>query len=151
MATPSCSGHQITATLTREEDVGEVASATGDPHVSTIIGDSFNLWRIGWSTFVQIPLASVKPSWWLVRGDIQPYGSAPCVPAFSQQVRINENWLGINGFSVYCGSLESHSVLYATVANMFLQRDSVTEFVSEIGVPVNGRIATDNGWDPTPS
>ena len=31
---------------------------------------------------------------------------------------------------------------------MFLQRDRVTEFVSENGVSVSGWIATDEGWWP---
>ena len=31
---------------------------------------------------------------------------------------------------------------------MFLQRDRVTEFVSENGVSVSGWIATDEGWGP---
>ena len=39
----------------------EVASASGDPHVSTINSDSFDLWRTGGSTFVQVHLASVGP------------------------------------------------------------------------------------------
>ena len=42
----------------------EVASASGDPHASTINSDSFDLWRTGWSTFVQVHLASVGPGCW---------------------------------------------------------------------------------------
>ena len=49
------------------------------------------------------------------------------------------------------GSLESSNPL-CVVRNggepMFLQCDRVTEFVSENGVPVNGWIATDTGWEP---
>ena len=33
-----------------------------DPHVSTVTSTSFDLWRTGLSTFVQVPLASVEPS-----------------------------------------------------------------------------------------
>ena len=45
-----------------------VALAIGDTDVSTITRDSFDLWRIGWSTLVQVPLASVESSNLLVRG-----------------------------------------------------------------------------------
>jgi len=129
----------------------EVASAIGDPHVSTITGDSFDLWRTGWSTFVQVPLASVGPSKLLVRGDVRPYGGAPCAPAFLQQIRINGSWLGNHGISVHSGSLESSNpfcVVRDGGEPMFLQRDRVTEFVSENGVSVSGWIATDEGWGP---
>ena len=135
VATSSCSGHQITAPLTRDEDVAEVASAVGDLHVSTIIGDSFNLWRIGWSTFAQIPLASVKPSKSFVRGDVQPYGGALCPPALSQQVRVCESWLGIHDFPLHSGSLDSSNPLCVVRDGgepMFLQRDRVAEFVMPV-------------------
>ena len=32
----------------------EVVSAFDDPHVSIVIKTSFDLWRTGWSTFVQV-------------------------------------------------------------------------------------------------
>ena len=52
----------------------EVMSAVGDPHVSTVTKESFDLWRTGWSTFVQVPLASVEPSQFLVRGNVRLNG-----------------------------------------------------------------------------
>ena len=60
----------------------EVVSAVGVLHVSTVTRESFDLWRTGWSTFVQVPLASVEPSKFLVRGDVRPYGGAPCARFF---------------------------------------------------------------------
>ena len=52
----------------------EVVSAVSDPHVSTVTRESFDLWRIGWLTFVQVPLASVELSMVLVRADVRTYG-----------------------------------------------------------------------------
>jgi len=124
-------------------------SAVGDPHVSTITGDSFDLWRTGWSTFVQIPLASIEPSQLLVRGDVRPYGGAPCAPAFLQQVRINGSWLGNHDISVHGGSLESSNpfcVVREGGEPMFLQRNGVTEFVKENGVALRGWISSEEGW-----
>ena len=115
-------------------DVAEVAPAIGDLGVSTNIGDSFNLWRTGWSTFVQISLASVKPSQLSVRCEVQPNGSAPNSRASLHQVRICESWLGSHGFPVQSGSLESSNPLCVVCDGgepMFLQRDRVLEFVSE--------------------
>ena len=51
-----------------------MVSAVGDLHVSTVTRDSFDLWRIGWLTFVQVPLAPVELSMVLVRGDVRMYG-----------------------------------------------------------------------------
>ena len=52
----------------------EVVSDVGDPHVGTV-----DVWRIGWSTFVLVPLASVELSKFLVRGDVRPYASMEVV------------------------------------------------------------------------
>ena len=30
-------------------------STVGDPHVASVTGEKFDLWRTGWSLFVQIP------------------------------------------------------------------------------------------------
>ena len=51
-----------------------IMSAVCDSHVSTVTSASFHLWRTRWSTFVQVPLASVEPSKFLVRGFVQLYG-----------------------------------------------------------------------------
>ena len=62
----------------------DVASALGDPHVSSITGDSFDLWRTGWSTVVKVPLASYDLSKVFVRGDVRPHRGALCTLAFYQ-------------------------------------------------------------------
>lgn len=129
----------------------EVASAVGDPHVSSIAGDSFDLWRTGWSTFVQVPLASEGSPKLLIRGDVRPYGGAQCAPAFLQQVRINGSWLGTHDITVRGGSLESSNPLCIVREGgnpMFLKGEGMTEFVNESGVSLRGWIATDRGWGP---
>jgi len=127
------------------------ASAVGDPHVKSITGDPFDLWRTGWSTFVQVPLASDDSPKLLVRGDVRPYGGAPCVPAFLQQVRINGSWLGTHDITVHGGSLESSNpfnIVREGGRPMFLKGEGVTEFLNETGVSLRGWIATDEGWGP---
>ena len=37
-------------------------SAVDDSHVNTVTSASFHQWRTRWSSFVQVPLASVEPS-----------------------------------------------------------------------------------------
>ena len=48
----------------------DAVSAVDNPHVSTVTGKSFDLWRTGWLAFVQILLASVELSKILVLGDV---------------------------------------------------------------------------------
>jgi len=127
--------------------------AIGDPHVSTITGDSFDLWRTGWSTFVKIPLeVSEKPDKLLVRGEVRPYGGSPCAPSYLQQVRINGSWLGGHDVSVHGGSLESSSpfsVVREGSSPMFLKQDGVTDFINEKDVSLRGWIAEDHEvWGP---
>ena len=38
-----------------------ITSAIGDPHVTSVTGEKFDLWKTGWSTFVQIP-KDVQPN-----------------------------------------------------------------------------------------
>jgi hypothetical protein len=135
------------------ESIENRVFAIGDPHVSTITGDSFDLWRTGWSTFVKIPLeVSEQPDKLLVRGEVRPYGGSPCAPSFLQQVRINGSWLGGHEVSVQGGSLESSSpfnVVREGSGPMFLRQEGVTEFINEKGVSLRGWIAEDLGvWGP---
>jgi len=128
-------------------------SAVGDPHVSTITGDSFDLWRTGWSTFVKIPLeVSEEPDKLLVRGEVRPYGGSPCAPSYLQQVRINGTWLGGHEVSVHGGSLESSSpfsVVREKSSPVYLKREGVTEFINEKGVSLRGWIGKDlKDWGP---
>jgi len=81
--------------------------AVGDPHISSVTGEAFDLWRTGWSTFVKIPQHSQAGSTkLLIDGHVTPYTAAPCAPAFLQEVRMNGTWLP-REISVRAGSLES--------------------------------------------
>lgn len=139
-------------TQSLEERVPPVG-AIGDPHVSTLTGDSFDLWRTGWSTFVKIPLkVSGEPDKLLVRGEVRPYGGSPCAPSYLQQVRITGSWLGGHNVSVYAGSLESSSPLSVVrdgSSPMSLKSDGVTKFINEDGLSLRGWIGEDlDVWGP---
>mmetsp|Transcript_19269 Transcript_19269/g.51468 ORF Transcript_19269/g.51468 Transcript_19269/m.51468 type:complete len:803 (-) Transcript_19269:275-2683(-) len=129
------------------------ASAVGDPHVSSVTGETFDLWRTGWSTFVQIPRhpgQEMSRLW--VRGEVRPYTAAPCAPAFLQQVRVNGSWLGTHEVSVHAGSLESSNPFYVTLDGgepMHLSAEGDTTFNLGKG-DLLGRIAIDDPalWGP---
>ena len=54
---------------------------------------------------------AIHPFMLMVRGDVQPYGSAPRSLNFSKQERIYESLLGSHGFAVHCGPLKSSTPL----------------------------------------
>ena len=59
-------------------------SAIGDPHVTSVTGEKFDLWKTGWSTFVQIP-KDVEPNSvpkLVVTGNVLPYGGDK-LPSFT--------------------------------------------------------------------
>ena len=83
------------------------AFARGVLGVSTITGEPFNLWKTGWSIFVQIPKCEQKDSGvLLVRGDVRRYGRDACAPSFLYQVHVNGTWLGGRDVAVRAGALE---------------------------------------------
>ena len=56
-------------------------SAVGDPHVTSVTGEKFDMWRTGWSLFVPIP-KDIQP-------ELVPYDGDKCGPAFLQNVQIS--------------------------------------------------------------
>ena len=83
-------------------------SAIGDPHVTSVTGERFDLWRTGWSTFVQIP-KDVEPSAspkLVVTGNVLPYGSDTCAPAFLQDVKFAGSMLKHHEILVRAGPLD---------------------------------------------
>ena len=114
-------------------------SAVGDPHVSTVTSASFDLWRTGWSTFVQVPLASVDQSkffWSVVASD--------CT-----EVRINGLWLRSHDAVVHSGSLKSPNPFYVILGGgepLYLQHNGAIAFVKENAGSLRRWISTDNGW-----
>ena len=127
------------------------AHAEGDPHVRTITGLTFDLWKTGWSTFVQIP-RSGESSKLLVRGDVRRYGGDACAPSFLYQVHVNGTWLGGHDVSVRAGSLESSdpfSIWLDGGRPLFLQRDAESVLVDESGVRVSGKVGVfSEDWGP---
>jgi len=120
------------------------ASAHGDPHVSTITGETFDLWKTGWSTFVQIPRSEHEHSdKLLVRGDVRRYGGDACAPSFLYQVHMNGSWLGGHDVAVRAGSLESSdpfSVVLDGDRPLQLRSDTETVFLDEPDLRFSGNI-----------
>jgi hypothetical protein len=120
------------------------ASAQGDPHVSTITGETFDLWKTGWSTFVQIPRGESQDSGkLLVRGDVRRYGRDACAPSFLYQVHVNGTWLGGHEVAVRAGSLESSDPFSVVVDGgrpVQLRSDSETVFLDEPDLRLSGNI-----------
>lgn len=86
------------------------ASAEGDPHVTAITGERFDLYKTGWSTFIEIPRDSESggsPEF-LVRANVRPYwGEDQCAPSFIEEVTISGSWVGKQVIGVRAGSLET--------------------------------------------
>lgn len=112
-------------------------SAVGDQHVNTITGETFELWKTGWSRFDQVTLqvdlesndTAIK---FFVRGNVVPYMVEACVLAFLQQLRINWTWSGDWDVVVHGGSLESSSPFHVAVdggAPLFLGTDVTENFL----------------------
>jgi len=127
--------------------------AVGDPHVSSITGETFDLWRTGWSTFVQIPQYPSKDSAkFLVRGEVRPYSGDLCAPAFLQQVHVNGSWLGDQEIEIHAGSLESSNPFHVIINGgdpMYLSATGETVFGLE-GGSLRGKVGTDDPevWGP---
>ena len=127
--------------------------ALGDPHVSSVTGETFDLWKTGWSTFVQIPqVTSQDPAKFLVRGEVRPYSADRCAPAYLQQVHVNGSWLGNQEIEIHAGSLESEEPFHVVISGgepMYLSRTGETLFDLD-GGSLRGQITTDDPqlWGP---
>merc|ERR1719374_443716 len=83
-------------------------SATGDPHVTSVTGEKFDLWKTGWSTFVQVP-KDVQPnsvSKLVVTGNVLPCGGDKCAPAFLQNVKVTGSMIDNHEVLVRAGPLD---------------------------------------------
>mmetsp|Transcript_19268 Transcript_19268/g.51464 ORF Transcript_19268/g.51464 Transcript_19268/m.51464 type:complete len:768 (-) Transcript_19268:30-2333(-) len=127
--------------------------AVGDPHVSSITGETFDLWRTGWSTFVQIPqFLSEDSVKFLVRAEVRPYSGDACAPAFLQQVHVSGSWLGNQEIEIHAGSLESSDPFHVIINGgdpMYLSATGETVFGLE-GGSLRGKVETDDPevWGP---
>ena len=62
----------------------------GDPHVTSVTGEKFDLWKAGWSTFVPIPkdvVPTATPKL-IVTGNVLPHVGGHCAPFFLQNLHI---------------------------------------------------------------
>eukprot|EP00450_Noctiluca_scintillans_P037068 CAMPEP_0194551052 /NCGR_PEP_ID=MMETSP0253-20130528/96025_1 /TAXON_ID=2966 /ORGANISM="Noctiluca scintillans" /LENGTH=715 /DNA_ID=CAMNT_0039398505 /DNA_START=31 /DNA_END=2178 /DNA_ORIENTATION=+ len=128
----------------------EDAHAEGDPHILTVTGTSFDLWKTGWSNFVQIPMRSETPQL-LVRGNVEAFWGDPCAPAFLREVSVSGERLG-HSIVVRSGSLESSSPLSVQIDRGVPERISSdgTVFLAKSSVKVQGTIGTPDPevWGP---
>eukprot|EP00450_Noctiluca_scintillans_P002055 CAMPEP_0194500044 /NCGR_PEP_ID=MMETSP0253-20130528/16146_1 /TAXON_ID=2966 /ORGANISM="Noctiluca scintillans" /LENGTH=469 /DNA_ID=CAMNT_0039341855 /DNA_START=77 /DNA_END=1483 /DNA_ORIENTATION=+ len=127
--------------------------AEGDPHVTSVTGERFDLWKTGWSSFLQIPRSSSDVVKLQVLGNVQPYFSAQCAPAYLHEVIINGSWLGERTISIRAGSLESNTPLAVSINDqvpMMIDNADGTEFLSDGDLQVLGRIGTSEPekWGP---
>lgn len=133
----------------------ETISAVGDPHVTSVTGEKFDLWKTGWSTFVQVPRhveIHSSPNL-LVTGNVQVYGRDPCAPSFLKEVTITGSRFGYHRINVRAGSLESehpfgisvNETSYKTIRNA-----SGTTFFTSPAFSLFGQITEDEPgvWGP---
>jgi hypothetical protein len=86
-------------------------SAIGDPHVTSVTGEKFDLWKTGWSTFVQIPkdVQSNSVPKIVITGKVLPYGGDVCAPAFLQNVKLTGSMMDGHEVLVRAGPLDGAS------------------------------------------
>ena len=66
-----------------------------EDHITSITGEKFDLWRLGWSTFLQVPLnAKMEETKLLIRGKVtrDPDADA-CSLSFLDEVEISGLWM----------------------------------------------------------
>ena len=64
--------------------------ATGDPHFRNVMGEDFDLWKTGWSSFLPVPqhFDEAEPQR-LLHGLVGRIGRDECAPAFLQQLFVS--------------------------------------------------------------
>jgi hypothetical protein len=133
-----------------------VPSSVGDPHITSITGEKFDLWKFGWSTFMQVPQQAetdddVKL---LVQGKVQRFwGSDECAPAFLDQVHISGSWVGNRTVQIFSGSLESEKNFTVSIDNgprRKIDDADGTTFLLDPSVSVTGEIVSQDPklWRP---
>uniref|UniRef100_A0A7S1AQY9 VWFD domain-containing protein n=1 Tax=Noctiluca scintillans TaxID=2966 RepID=A0A7S1AQY9_NOCSC len=126
--------------------------AEGDPHITSLTGQKFDLWKLGWSTFLQVPqkLVDGQSPKLLVRGNLRRYwGDNECAPAYLDEVALSGSWTGNRNVSVKSGSLESDQNFTVAVdggPGRRIQHADGTSFVSVDGFSVVGLVTSK---DPT--
>jgi len=127
--------------------------AVGDPHIQSVIGTTFDLWKTGWSKFLQIPMhTSTAPPQLLVRGNVEAYWGGKCAPAYLQQVMVAGERLGNRSIFIQSGSLESSAPFAVQVGKgpQSTIEANGTTFLDDAGVQVRGVISAPEPelWGP---
>jgi len=108
-ASASCNMSQTTTRLTHSSSCDAITtSAIGDPHVTSVTGEKFDLWKTGWSTFVQIPKDVIpnSVSKLVVEGNVLPYSGDECAAAFLKNVKMTGSMVDNNEILVRKGPLD---------------------------------------------
>ena len=66
-------------------------SSEGNAHITTVTGEKFNLWKMGWNTFMQIPQypESTKNVKLLISRNGKKYwGANACAPTYLNEMKI---------------------------------------------------------------
>jgi len=128
-------------------------SAIGDPHIQSVVGVKYDLWRTGWSKFLQIPMhTSVEAPQLLVRGKVEAFWGGKCAPAYLRQVMVTGERLGNRSIFIQSGSLESTTPFAVQVDGGPLSPigPQGTTFLNDAGVQVRGVISAPEPdlWGP---
>jgi len=127
-------------------------SSIGDPHITSVTGEKFDLWKLGWSTFLQVPQVPKQDEGvkLLIRGSVEKFwGVDACAPAFLDQVHISGSWAGNRTVHIFSGSLESDKNFTVSIDNgprLKIDDADGTTFHSDPHVSVTGTIVSQ---DPT--
>eukprot|EP00450_Noctiluca_scintillans_P018249 CAMPEP_0194536358 /NCGR_PEP_ID=MMETSP0253-20130528/75261_1 /TAXON_ID=2966 /ORGANISM="Noctiluca scintillans" /LENGTH=309 /DNA_ID=CAMNT_0039382273 /DNA_START=129 /DNA_END=1058 /DNA_ORIENTATION=+ len=131
-----------------------VVSASGDPHITSMSGEKFDLYRLGWSTFIQVPQgpSQEKPKL-LVRGHVREYSGSTCAPAYIDEVTISGSWAEGRVVHVKAGPLESShqfSVAIDDGPQLRIENSSDTTFMENGDFRVVGGITNKDPelWGP---
>jgi len=131
-----------------------LASTNRDPHVTTVTREKFDLFKTGWSTFVQVPqhIEKNEDIQLLVNGHVQPYAGDKCAPGQLKEVTMIGSWLGNTTVFLRSGSLEGSSPFAVSInSSEFVNIEpSGSQFSSSPGCTLRAAVIDDEPgvWGP---
>lgn len=137
----------------------------GGPKITTMLGESVNLWQSGVSTLLQIPKAPEVPPTLLVQINVQPYApywyTMGCEEGRISEVFLSGSSLGVSNLTIRSGALHGDASFAVRVGEEPWQElswrssvvDKETILVSSPGVTVTGVISAKDPkhWGPDAS
>jgi len=141
-----------TSTKFQYEDV----SGGGEPHIVSTTGEKFDLYRTGWSTFVQIPkhIATDEHARLHITGNVRADGSGDeCAPVYLHEVAMTGSMLKHTTVLLRAGPLESSAPFSVSVNGSAFEEitdASGTYFLSTPALSLRGEINSEDPdlWDP---